>query len=231
MNRWFLLLLALASCKGPESEIPDVQFSSTRQPRAGLVISLNRVVMGKMTSISPRCVGQRFEITLPAPGRPGSVQPAGGLPIRPGDTAEFRNFLPEVPANVTSLSAPAVMFSPNLVKPYNFVREGTDEFSFWRFTFPLPGSYVFFDTNMGDPGRKVVDAYYGTVTYVGESDAPRGVVCVDEPGCLAAPECLTESPPAGCCQCIGVCCDSDSQCSAGKMCLRGRCVNSDSEEK
>lgn len=196
------------------------------------MISLNRIVSGEFRLIAPRCVGQRFEIKLPAQGQPGAVVPASGLPIRPGDTAEFRNYMPLAPANVTSIDGPAPLFSPNLVKPYNFVQEGEEAFSFWRFTFPKAGVYEFFDTNMGEPGRKIVDAYYGTVTFVGESNAPKGVVCVDEPGCVASLECLRGTAPAGtkCCACPGVCCDVDVQCDSGDTCFRGRCVDASSLE-
>jgi hypothetical protein len=213
------VLLAISGCKGDPSEVPPVQDSALGEPRTTL--SLNRQLQGRYRAIAPSCVGQQYQITS------GGVQAAGGLAMRPGHTAEFRNYLPDVPTNVTSLGAPATMFSPNLVRPYNLRKEGGEEFSAWRFTFSAPGVYEYADTNMGDPGRKVVDSYYGTVSYVGESTAPRGVVCVDPPGCVAAPECLSGEPPAGavCCPCIGVCCLTDAHCEASRTCLRSRCVD------
>ncbi|HEY0093241.1 MAG TPA: hypothetical protein VGB96_02910, partial [Archangium sp.] len=89
--------------------------------------------------------------------------------------------------------------------------------------------------NMGSPGREVVDSYYGTVTYVGESDAPKAVVCVDPPNCQATPECLAGTAPEGtvCCACVSVCCggeNPESECVTGKTCLRGRCVDVETGE-
>ncbi|HEY0840022.1 MAG TPA: hypothetical protein VGD74_07535 [Vulgatibacter sp.] len=227
IRRLVLPLLAAASfaCSGPASDLPPVQPSADAKPRGGLVISLNRVIQGHFRLIAPMCVGQRYDIRYPAGGVEGAVSAAGGLPIRPGDTAEFRNYMPDVPANVTSLSGPSVLFSPNLVEPYNIVAEGDERFSFWRYTFPLPGVYEFFDTNAGSPGRPVVDSYYGTTTYVGEGTGPKGVVCVDPPGCEASLECLAGKDDPRCCKCAGVCCDRDDQCAAGTTCLRGRCVD------
>lgn len=219
-----VLALVASACSGPETGLPPVQHSAKAAPRSGLVISLNRIISGHYRTIAPFCVGQRYRISV------DGVEAAAGLPIRPGDTAEFRNYMPELPANVTSVDvakAPAPMFSPNLRAPYNLRTEGGESFSFWRFTFPVAGVYEWFDTNMGEPGRKIVDSYYGTVTFVGESNAPKGVVCVDEPGCVASLECLNGTAPAGtnCCNCPGVCCDADTQCSSGLSCLRGRCVD------
>ncbi len=147
--------------------------------------------------------------------------------MRPGQIAEFRNYQPEVPTNVTSLSAPAPLFSPNLVKPYNVRTESDETYSYWRYAFPQPGVYEYFDTNMGEPGRKVVDSYYGTVSYIGESNAPKAVVCVDPPNCVASAACLAGTAPAGtaCCTCMGVCCETDAHCTTDKTCLRGRCVD------
>ncbi|MBI3183303.1 MAG: hypothetical protein HYZ28_14285 [Myxococcales bacterium] len=223
-------LLALAACKGPPSATPPVQDSARAEPRTA--ISLNRTVQGRYRTITPFCVGQQYRITPPSSGTAGEVAPAGGLPIRPGHTVEFRNYLPEVPSDVTALDAPAPMFSPNLVRPYNIKKEGGEEYSFWRYTFPLAGQYEYFDTHMGEPGRKIVDSYYGTVSFVGESSAPRGMVCVDPPSCAASIECLTEKAPAGteCCACIGVCCQTDAHCDSGRTCLRGRCVDKDTGE-
>jgi hypothetical protein len=215
--------LCLAACKGPLPEdFRPVQDSAKGEPRVS--VSLNRILSGHYRAISPLCIGQQYLVRPPA-GEP--VQPTSGLAMRPGQIVEFRNYQPEVPTNITSLSAPAPLFSPNLVKPYNTRTEGKETFSYWRYAFPEPGVYEYFDTNMGDPGRKVVDTYYGTVSYIGESDAPKAVVCVDAPGCVASAECVSGTAPEGthCCSCLGVCCATDANCTTAKTCLRGRCVD------
>jgi hypothetical protein len=216
--------LCLAACKGPLPEdFRPVQDSAKGEPRVS--VSLNRILSGRYRTIAPMCIGQQYLVQPPA-GEP--VQPAGGLAMRPGQIVEFRNYQPEVPTNITSLSAPAPLFSPNLVKPYNTRTEGKETFSYWRYAFPEPGVYEYFDTNMGDPGRKVVDSYYGTVSYIGESDAPKAVVCVDAPGCVASAECLNGTAPEGtnCCSCLGVCCEkTELNCTTDKTCVRGRCVD------
>jgi hypothetical protein len=220
-----LLALCLVACKGPlDKDTPTVQDSAPGQPRA--IVSFNRVLSGSYRAIAPACIGQQYRIST------GGVDFAGGLPMRPGGIIEFRNYQPDVPTNVTALAAPKGLFSPNLVRPYNMGDEGGEAYSFWRYAFPEPGVYEYFDTNMGEPGRKVVDSYYGTVSYVGESTAPRAVVCVDAPGCVASPECLNGTAPAGttCCSCIGVCCTTDAECTGDKTCLRGRCVSRETGE-
>lgn len=221
-----LLALSLAACKGPvESGAPTVQDSAQGSPRT--VVSLNRVLQGRYRAIAPACIGQQYRIRGGA-----GIEPASGLPMKPGHIVEFRNYLPDVATNVTALDAPAPLFSPNLVRPYNVGTEEGETFSAWRYAFPKPGVYEYFDTNMGEPGRKLVDSYYGTVTYIGESSAPKGVVCVDAPNCTASPECLAGTAPEGtvCCSCPGVCCTTDAECTLGNTCLRGRCVDSDTGE-
>ena len=215
--------LCLAACKGPYPEdFRPIQDSAEGEPRVS--VSLNRIIAGYYRTIAPMCIGQLY-VMHPAAGAPITL--AGGVSVNPGQSVEFRNYQPEVPTNITSLSAPASLFSPNLVRPYNIRTEGWETYSYWRHVFPKPGAYEFFDTNMGDPGRKIVDSYYGTVTYIGESDAPRGVVCVDPPNCLASADCLTGTQPVGsiCCSCMGVCCETDNNCTTDKTCLRGRCVD------
>jgi hypothetical protein len=215
--------LCLTACKGPLPEdFRPVQDSAKGEPRVS--VSLNRILSGRYRTIAPMCIGQQYLVQPPA-GEP--VQPTGGLAMRPGQIVEFRNYQSEVPTNITSLSAPAPLFSPNLVKPYNTRTEGKETFSYWRYAFPEPGVYEYFDTNMGDPGRKVVDSYYGTVSYIGESGAPKAVVCVDAPGCVASAECVSGTAPEGtpCCSCLGVCCETDANCTTDKTCLRGRCVD------
>lgn len=223
MRARFLLAFALclSACKGPTPEdFRPIQDSAKGDPRVS--VSLNRILSGYYRAIAPACIGQQYVMRDPS-----GIQLAGGLSMRPGQIVEFRNYQPEVPTNITSLSAPASLFSPNLVKPYNVRTEGGETFSYWRYAFPKPGAYEYFDTNMGDPGRKVVDTYYGTVSYIGESDAPKAVVCVDPPNCLASADCLTGNQPEGalCCTCMGVCCETDANCTTDKTCLRGRCVD------
>jgi plastocyanin len=134
------------------------------------------------------------------------------LRIREGQTVEWRNTAPDVPANVTSLGEPTELYSPSLVSPYNLREEDGEAHVFWRHTFETPGVFEYFDTNQGDPGRKVVDAYYGTVTFVGISDdVVTGVVCVEGKGSSA---------------CDGVCCVKSSDCPSGQCCdaAQKRCV-------
>jgi hypothetical protein len=218
------LSLCLTACKESlPADFRPVQDSAQGVPR--VTVSLNRLTNGLYRAIAPTCIGQRYAVQ-------GTFEPAGGLAMRPGQIVEFRNYQPDVPTNVTSLSAPASLFSPSLVRPYNVVIEGKETFSYWRYAFPVPGVYEYFDTNMGTPGRQVVDSYYGTVTYVGESNAPRAVVCVDAPGCVASTECLAGTAPEGtvCCSCPNVCCDNDTHCSEDKNCMRGRCVSDEDGE-
>lgn len=229
MRARFLLALALclAACKGPiPQDFRPVQDSAEGTPRVSA--SLNRIISGAYRAIAPTCIGQQYVLNAPS-GDPATFPLGGGLSMKPGQIVEFRNYQPDISSNVTSLTAPASLFSPNLVKPYNIRTEGKETYSYWRYAFPQPGAYEYFDTNMGDPGRKIVDSYYGTVTYVGESNAPKAVVCVDPPSCVASPECLAGTAPAGtvCCTCMGVCCQTDDHCTSDKTCLRGRCVSRD----
>ncbi|HEX8537320.1 MAG TPA: hypothetical protein VF664_07630 [Cystobacter sp.] len=231
------LALGLAAC---EETLPagfrPVQDSAEGAARVS--VAFNRITSGRYRAIAPTCIGQRYVLrssnadggTAIPPGEPLALE--GGLAMKPGQVVEFRNYQPDIPTNVTSLSAPAPLFSPNLVRPYNTRTEGKETFSFWRYAFVQPGAYEYFDTNMGTPGRQVVDSYYGTVTYVGESNAPRAVVCVDPPTCVASADCLAGSAPEGtvCCTCPGVCCETDLHCSLDKTCLRGRCVDKDTGE-
>jgi hypothetical protein len=220
-----LLALCLTACKGPASSEPSVQDSAPGEPRA--TVSINRILSGRYRAIAPACIGQQYRVR-----GSGNIELATGLPMRPGHIVEFRNYLPEVPTNVTALDSPAPLFSPNLVSPYNTRTEGDETFSYWRYAFPQPGVYEYFDTNMGEPGRKVVDSYYGTVSYIGESNAPKAVVCVDPPACVSSRECLNGTAPEGtvCCACMGVCCTTDAECNTDKTCLRGRCVDIDTGE-
>ena len=111
-----------------------------------------------------------------------------------GDTVQWTNEEPDVPANVTSLGEPVVLYSPNLQGAY------VD----WAHTFEGAGFFEYYDTNSGDPGRRVVDSYYGTVTYVGTSDtAHRGAVCV--PGGEVA------------------CCCTALDCGVGQDCVTNVC--------
>jgi hypothetical protein len=220
------LALLLAACKGPVPEdFRPIQDSAKGDPR--ISVSMNRIISGRYRTIAPMCIGQQYVVSDPA-----DIQPAGGLSMRPGQIVEFRNYQADVPTNVTSLSAPSALFSPNLVKPYNVRTESHETYSYWRYQFPKPGVYEYFDTNMGEPGRKVVDSYYGTVSYIGESNAPKAVVCVDPPNCVASAECLAGTAPEGtaCCTCLSVCCEVDAHCTADKTCLRGRCVDKETGE-
>ncbi len=177
---------------------PPIQKSADAAPR--WTVDVNRVVNGIYASYRPRC-----------------------LEIREGHTVEFRNFLPEIPTNVTAISSPATLYSPNLVRPYNYVGPGDEEntlctaaeresdacppYSYWRHTFETVGVYDWIDTNQGEPGRKVVDAYYGTETFIGvDPDSPQSTICV-----------IGDDPSV----CEGVCCETDADCLGGTSCQKG----------
>ncbi|MCA9556327.1 MAG: hypothetical protein KC933_40255 [Myxococcales bacterium] len=190
-------------------QAPFVQKSAEAEPR--WTVDINRVQDGVFAAYRPHC----FE-------------------IRKGHTVEFRNFLPEIATNVTGLEGgPAALYSPNLVRPYQY--RGPDDpenplcdaveggvcvsrppFSYWRYTFELAGTYDWLDTNQGSPGRKVVDPYYGTETFIGiDPNSPLGTICV------------VEDDGTGC---EGVCCATDSDCSGKTRCFKsefdavGRCL-------
>lgn len=156
-----------------------------------------------------------------SPGSPGgrivNITPEGDLApscltVNAGQTVEFRNQAPLVPTNITSLGEPTELFSPNLLLPYNKGTDGDEVFAFWRHTFASPGVFEYYDTNGGDPGKKVVDPYYGTVTFVGISDSVHtGVICVKTSGGD---------------QCEGVCCVTNADCPKSQCCdtKNKRCV-------
>ena len=133
--------------------------------------------------------------------------------MRPGETAEFRNYLPNVPSNVTALAAPAPMYSPNLVAPYNTLTEAGETFSYWRYTFPGRAP-----TNSSTPTwasrAGASSIVLRTVTFVGESTRPRAWCAWMRPAAAPHFACLGAGASPDCCTCIGVCCDSDDQCGA-----------------
>jgi hypothetical protein len=203
-----LCLLLLLACDEVQ-ETPFVQKSDDTEPRWR--VDINRVRDGIYLPYRPRCTDE----------------------VRIGHTVEFRNFLPEVPANVTTISGPAPLYSPNLVRPYNYVGPTDPEntlcdvqtpegcmqrpaWSFWRTTFETPGVYDWLDTNQGSPGRKVVDPYYGTETFIGiDPDSPLGTICVPQEDGTG---------------CEGVCCNVDTDCTGENRCFKsdldsiGRCL-------
>ncbi|MSQ83744.1 MAG: hypothetical protein EXR77_12810 [Myxococcales bacterium] len=143
-----------------------------------------------------------------------------------GQTIEWRNMYPAIAANVTGFGT-TELYSPSIIAGgpvgSEIEKGSVKAYAYWRHTFATAGVYEYFDTNRGEPGQKVVDPYYGTVTYVGVSASLQtGVVCVREPGSD---------------QCTAVCClghgngDSElvggecptSQCCdpKGKRCLLG----------
>lgn len=203
MTRTALCLAAVAVACAPAEDFqedPPVQASADGKPR--WTVDINRIRDGVFRPYAPRCVDT----------------------IRVGHTVEFRNFMPTVPANVTGIGGPEPLYSPNLVAPYNYIAaddpendlcDATDQgrctirpaWSYWRHTFDTPGVYDWIDTNQGEPGRKVVDAYYGTVSFVGtDPNTPTGTLCVrNEDGT----------------GCDGVCCAKDEDCKAGTKCQLG----------
>ncbi len=204
-------LLVCAACAGDEfQETPFIQASAEAEPR--WTVDINRVTDGIYRSYRPRCMDS----------------------VRGGHTVEFRNYMPEVPTNVTSIAGPEPLYSPNLVRPYNYVGPDDEEntlcevvaedgtctkrpsWSYWRFTFEIPGVYDWLDTNQSAPGRKVVDPYYGTVTFVGiDPSSPFGTICV------------READGTGC---DAVCCTTDADCQGINKCFKtdldveGRCL-------
>mgnify|MGYP003333657057 CR=1 FL=1 len=130
-----------------------------------------------------------------------------------GQTVEFRNLQPDVPVDVTSLGTPVELFSPALVRGGPIATSDGATYAWWRHTFLHTGVFEYYDTHRGDPGQKLVDPYYGTVTWVGANPNLRtGVVCVQEPGSN---------------QCLGVCCVknndgspvlSQGECPANQCC-------------
>jgi hypothetical protein len=205
-----LALFALVACDDQRfMEQPPVQDSASDSPRWR--VDVNRLINGVFHSYFPRCFDD----------------------ARLGHTIEFRNFLPEVPANVTTIAAPAgaELYSPNLVRPYNYVgpedpdnevcseaggERRCEPYSFWRHSPAEPGVYDWIDTNQGDPGRRVVDPYYGTVTFVGlDPSTPVATFCVRDEG-------------GGGCE--AVCCVDDGDCRGNTTCVKsaieaeGRCV-------
>lgn len=210
-DRAGLALLTLLACDPIEQlqQTPFVEKSADEEPRWR--IDINRVRDGVFVPYRPRCTDE----------------------VRIGHTVEFRNFLPEIPTNVTGIAGPAPLYSPNLVRPYNYVGpEDPDNtlcdlqedgacvmrpaYSFWRHTFTEPGVYDWLDTNQSTPGRKVVDPYYGTETFIGiDPNSPFGTICV---------------PAADGTGCDGVCCTNDGECTGGTRCFKteldavGRCL-------
>lgn len=121
------------------------------------------------------------------------------LAVDVGSTVQWENKTPSVPANITSVGEPEELFSPNLQGPYVT----------WAHTFEGSGFFSYYDTNTGDPGRRVVDAYYGTVTFVGVSDTTElGAVCGQQAGST-----------------LGACCCTDFDCDApSQACVANTCT-------
>jgi hypothetical protein len=193
----FLVALACAvpACQPIEElqQTPPVQASVDAPARWQVFI--NRVRDGVFRSYSPRCNAE----------------------VAPGHVVEFSNFMADVPANVSSIAGPVALYSPNLRRPYNFVPQ-TEELgahSYWRFRFETPGVYDWIDTNQGQPGRRVIDPYYGTETFIGiDPNTPIATICVQRPDGTG---------------CENVCCTGDEQCRSGNQCDKspleavGRC--------
>ena len=189
MIRWIsLLILALPGCQ-TQLEGPYVQASAV--PNGKPVV----IEIGADGERTPAC-----------------------LIVKTGETVEWRNMAPSIPVDVTSLGDPPELFSPSLVAPYPLARTTNEngvvtKFSFWRHNFTRRGVYEYYDTSSGDPGKKVVDPYYGTVTFAGISPTIKtGIVCVEDPGTT---------------QCHGICCVKNSnengvleqqECPTGQCC-------------
>jgi plastocyanin len=139
----------------------------------------------------------------------GAINPPC-LVVDVGQTVEFRNSAPDVPTDLTSLGSPVELYSPSLQRGGPMGSEAGKEFAWWRHTFARPGVFEYYDTHRGEPGQKVVDPYYGTVTWVGVNpNLETGIVCVQEPG-------------SG--QCLGICCVKNNDGSA--VLSQGECTQS-----
>lgn len=182
-----LFVLTVSACSGTRTDPPQVQASSTSARDTDVKIN-------KTLEFAPACTV-----------------------IDLGETIEWwvEEGAPTVPINVTSLGTPVELFSPNLVTPLACDPADPDVIC-WRHTFEKAGCFNYFDTNSGNPGRPVVDDYYGTVEYVGASgDAETGLVCVE-----------TDDH-----SCRGVCCNANFDCDEGYVCSNRRCVSRASEEQ
>lgn len=180
-KRTFACLLILGGCSSARTDTPQVQPSSTK-PRD------TDVKIAKTLEFAPSCAV-----------------------IKVGETVEWwvEQGAPAVPINVTSLGTPLELFSPSLMAPLACDPSDSDTIC-WRHTFESAGCFTYFDTNSGNPGRPVVDDYYGTVEYVGSSgDAETGLVCVE-----------TDEH-----SCRGVCCNANFDCDDGYVCRERRCVS------
>jgi len=140
------------------------------------------------------------------------------LVISAGETVEWRNAAPGVPSNVTGLGN-GELYSPSIVEggPMGEAKRAdgsVERYAFWRHTFAAPGVYEYYDTNRGEPGRKVVDPYYGKVTYVGTAPSlDTAVVCVEV---------------AGSKQCTAVCClknDDGTPLLGSHECPKSQCCD------
>jgi len=186
-----LLIAALSlgaagtSCSSSRTDPPNVQGSSTQPRNTDVKITAS-------LSFSPNCTT-----------------------IRTHQTVEWwvDEDAPDVPVNVTSLGSPIELYSPNLAAPLA-CDSSVPKRVCWRHTFTTAGCFQYYDTNSGSPGRPVVDDYYGTVTYVGESgDVSKGLVCVADDD-----------------SCDGICCNSNFDCDDGYRCDSGHCVRASDGE-
>lgn len=186
-----LLLLPVLGCRDAHRDLPTVQFSSPRPRDTDVRIT-------KELAFKPACVA-----------------------IRERQTIEWwiEEGAPQVSVNVTSLGTPVELFSPSLVPPL-FCDPDKPDTLCWRHSFERAGCFPYYDTNSGSPGRPVVDDYYGTVSYIGQSDdVQRGLVCVA--GMDAQGRRVT---------CQGVCCNANFDCEPGFACQKGRCVSKTNQE-
>ena len=178
---WVLCALSALGCKQSIPETPPVSASGTGAP-------------ARKVSVLPD----------------GSFEP-GCVSMRAGQTVEFLNAAPTLPADVTSLketidgreASSGELYSPNLQAPAA---------TSWRHEAKRPGLFTFVNASVGIPGRKVVDDYYGTVTFVplaGGSAFATGTLCVAAQGDDV---------------CTGVCCPGgDTECRGRTECIHEQC--------
>jgi hypothetical protein len=148
-------------------------------------------------------------LNVPAARSPHPYRPRCTAGVMAGQTVEFRNYAPDRPTNVTSRGgAPAVLYSPDLTWPYNYVgaNDPTNEepcalagvagclsrqaYTYWRYTFERPGVYPWYNTH-----------------------APVEV---------HATVCVPDASGGGC---VGLCCGQDADCGSNQTCDVGAGTN------
>ena len=103
---------------------------SVRGPKGGFEILPNKQAQVKLSDIVAAIDGDRIYrgcgLGLKACSNEKHC-PVHDKFLEIDHTVEFRNFMPDVPSNVSTLSGPDTLYSPNLPAPYNYVSRTVDE--------------------------------------------------------------------------------------------------------